>query len=151
MSTKLDDTGLRLDLLRGRFWAHGGERLDFAALEANMNFGGSFRRHLDEGDIFDDVSEQPFAFTIRRVWICPKLVEVDRHRGQPLANSFIEDELILLPRGCITRTNCRAASEESAFSVEVQAARGRRLPLAEDRGWRDAFVGGGIVGAARRA
>lgn len=51
--------------------------------------------------------------------------------------------------GCMTRTNCRAASEESAFSVEVQAARGRRLPLAEDRGWRDAFVGGGIVGAVR--
>ncbi|MGY2803893.1 hypothetical protein ACVIHF_000623 [Bradyrhizobium sp. USDA 4506] len=32
-----------------------------------------------------------------------------------------------------------------------QAARGRRLPLAEDRGWRDAFVGGRILGAARRA
>lgn len=32
-----------------------------------------------------------------------------------------------------------------------QAARGLRLPLAEDRGWRDAFVGGGIVRAARRA
>lgn len=27
----------------------------------------------------------------------------------------------------------------------------RRLPLAEDRRWRDPFVGGGIVGAARRA
>ncbi|WP_430649250.1 hypothetical protein [Bradyrhizobium shewense] len=32
-----------------------------------------------------------------------------------------------------------------------QATRGRCLPLAEDRGWRDAFVGGGIVGAARGA
>ena len=30
---QLDDTGLRLDLLRGRFWTHGGERLDFATLE----------------------------------------------------------------------------------------------------------------------
>jgi hypothetical protein len=93
---QLDDIGLRLDLLRGRFWAHGGERLDFATLEANVNFGGSFRRHLDEGDILDDVGEQPFAFTVRRVWICPKLTEVGRHRGQPLADSFIEDELIPL-------------------------------------------------------
>src|SRR4029077_19222460 len=93
---QFDDTGLRLHLLRGRFWAHGGERLDFAALEADVNLGGPFRRHLDEGDVLNDVGEQPFAFASRRIRICPKLAEVYCHRDQPLANSFIENELILL-------------------------------------------------------
>ena len=43
------------------------------------------------------------------------------------------------------------------FSGAVYVFRAKRadriklLPLAEDRGWRDAFVGGGIVGATRRA
>jgi transposase len=37
-------------------------------------------------------------------------------------------------------------------SVSVRkTAGGRHLPLAEDRGWRDAFVGCAIVGVARRA
>lgn len=54
---QFDDTGLRLYLLRRRFWAHDGERLDFAALEADVNFGGSFCGHLDEGDILNDVGE----------------------------------------------------------------------------------------------
>jgi hypothetical protein len=93
---QFDDNGLRLNLLRGRSWAHGGERLDFAALKADVNLGGSFRRHLKEGDILNDMGEQPFAFTGRRIWICPKLSEVYRHRDQPLADSFVEDELIML-------------------------------------------------------
>src|ERR1700756_186470 len=38
--------------------------------------------------------------------------------------------------GCVTRTNCRAASEESAFSVEVQAAGARPLHLAASDGRR---------------
>ena len=97
LSTKFDDAGLRLDLLRGGFRAHGGERLDFAALEADVNLGGSFRRQLDEGDILDDVGEQPLAFAVWRIRICPKLFEVRRHRDQPLADSLVEDELILLP------------------------------------------------------
>src|SRR5271167_458390 len=49
--------------------------------------------------------------------------------------------------GCVTRTNCCAASEESAFSVEVQATGGWHLPLAEGRRRRDPFVGCAIVGA----
>ncbi len=93
---QFDDAGRRLYLLRGRFWAHCGERLDFAALEADVDPGGAFRRHFDEGDILNDVGEQPFAFTVRRIRICPELAEVYRHRDQPLADSFIEDELILL-------------------------------------------------------
>src|SRR6266478_152501 len=32
--------------------------------------------------------------------------------------------------GCVTRTNCRATSEESAFSVEVQAFGPRQVYLA---------------------
>lgn len=51
---------------------------------------------LTRGDILNDVGEQPFAFTVRRIRICPRLTEVDRHRDQPMADSFIEDELILL-------------------------------------------------------
>ncbi|MGO6944789.1 hypothetical protein, partial [Rhizobium johnstonii] len=43
---QFNDTGLCLDLLSGGFWVHGGERLDFAALEANVKLGGSFRRQL---------------------------------------------------------------------------------------------------------
>ncbi len=54
---QFDDTGLRLYLLRRSFWAHDGERLDFAALEADVNLGGSFCGHLDEGDILNDVGE----------------------------------------------------------------------------------------------
>src|SRR5882757_914906 len=88
---QVDDTGLCLHLLRGRFWAHGSERLDFAALEADVDLSGSFRRHLDESYILYDVGEQPFAFTVRRIRICPKLIEVYCHRYQSLAHSFIED------------------------------------------------------------
>ena len=58
----------------------------FVALEADVDLGGSFRRHLNEGDILNDVGEQPLAFTVRRIWICPKLTEVYRHRDQPLAD-----------------------------------------------------------------
>ena len=54
-------------------------------IEAHVNPGGSFR-HLDEGDILNDVGEQPFAFTVRRIWIYPKLTEIYRHRDQPLAD-----------------------------------------------------------------
>ncbi|MGV2085689.1 hypothetical protein [Rhizobium sp. K7/93] len=36
-----DDVGVRLDLLAGRSWADGDERLGFAALEANMSLGGA--------------------------------------------------------------------------------------------------------------
>src|ERR1700682_478673 len=46
--------------------------------------------------------------------------------------------------GCVTRTNCRAASEESAFSVEVQAAGARPVPVAK-RGRR---CGDHLTGAA---
>ncbi|MGV2184595.1 hypothetical protein [Rhizobium rhizogenes] len=36
---QLDDVGVCLDLLAGRFRADGDERLGFAALEANMGLG----------------------------------------------------------------------------------------------------------------
>jgi hypothetical protein len=36
---QFDDVGVRLDLLAGRFWADGDERLGFTALEANMSLG----------------------------------------------------------------------------------------------------------------
>ncbi|WP_245288263.1 hypothetical protein [Bradyrhizobium sp. Ec3.3] len=94
---QFDDIGLRPHLLCGRFWARRGERLDFAAFEADVNLGSAFRRHLDEGGILDDVGEQSLAFAVWRIRICPEPVEVDRHRDQPLADSFIEDQLILLP------------------------------------------------------
>jgi Zn-dependent protease/CBS domain-containing protein len=58
---QFDDTGHCLDLLSRGFWVYGGERLDFAALEANVKLGGSFRP-------------------------C----------DQPLVDSFVEDELIVL-------------------------------------------------------
>jgi hypothetical protein len=93
---RLDDAGLRLDLLRGGFWAQGGERLDFAALESNVNFGNPFRQ-LDESDILNDVGQQPLAFAVRSIGVGPKLTEVRCHCHQPLMNSFIEDELIVLP------------------------------------------------------
>ena len=47
--------------------------------------------------------------------------------------------------GCVTRTNCRAASEESAFSVEVQAVGARPVPVAERGRWR----GDDLSGATR--
>jgi hypothetical protein len=48
---QFDDAGLYVNLLGGGFWARGGERLDLAALEAHVNFGGSFCWQLDEGDV----------------------------------------------------------------------------------------------------
>jgi hypothetical protein len=44
--------------------------------------------------------------------------------------------------GCVTRTNCRAASEESAFSVEVQAFGPRQVHLALGVGWGDIDLSG---------
>ncbi|MGY8685796.1 hypothetical protein Q2941_50085 [Bradyrhizobium sp. UFLA05-153] len=41
--------------------------LDFASLEADVNLGGPFRRHLGEGDVLNDVGEQPLAFAVRRM------------------------------------------------------------------------------------
>ena len=49
-------------------------------------------------DVLDDVGEQSFAFAVRRIRIFPELIEVCRHGDQPLADRFIEDELILLSR-----------------------------------------------------
>ena len=69
---------------------------DFAALEADVNLGGPFHRHLDEGDVLNEVGEQPLAFAGWRIRICPKLAEVCCHGDQALADSFIEDELVLL-------------------------------------------------------
>ena len=94
---QFDDAGLRLDLLGGRFWAQGGERLDLAAFESHVNLGGSFRRQLDESDILDDVGKQSLAFAVWCIGIRPELVEIHRHCDQPLADSFIKDELIVLP------------------------------------------------------
>lgn len=43
---QIDNAGLRLNLLGRQFWAHGGERLDLAALEADAKLGGSSCRAL---------------------------------------------------------------------------------------------------------
>ncbi len=48
-------------------------------------------------------------------------------------------------KGCVTRTNCRATPEESAFSIEIQAAGAWPLHLAYGFGRR----GGDHVGATR--
>ncbi len=93
---QLDDTWLRLHLLRRRLGVRCGERLGFATLEADVNLRGSFRRHLGESDILDDVRKQSFAFAVWRIRICPELVEVHCHRDEPFADSLIEDKLILL-------------------------------------------------------
>ena len=93
---EFDDAGLRLDLLGGGFWAHGGERLDIAALEADVNLGRFHRRQLDEGDILDDVGKQSLAFAVWGIRVRPELFEVHRHCDQPLVDGFIEDELIVL-------------------------------------------------------
>ena len=52
--------------------------------------------------------------------------------------------------GWVTRTSCAEATVWSAFAGELQAARGRPVPLAEDRGRGDASVGRAALGAARR-
>ncbi len=44
--------------------------------------------------------------------------------------------------GCVTRTNCCAASEMSAFSVEVQAPGPRKVHLALGVGWRGVDLSG---------
>lgn len=88
---QFNDAELRLELLRGRLWAHGGERLDFAPLEPHVKLGGSFRRQLDEGDILDDVGKQSLPFAVWGIRIYPELVEIHRHCDQPLVGSFVED------------------------------------------------------------
>jgi len=61
---EFDNAGLRLDLLGGRLRVQGGDRLELAALEANMDLGRSFLLQLDESGILDDVGEQPLAFAV---------------------------------------------------------------------------------------
>lgn len=72
---QLDDTWLRLHLLRRRLGVRCGERLGFATLEADVNLRGSFRRHFGEGDILDDVGKQSFAFAVWRIRICQSLLK----------------------------------------------------------------------------
>ena len=67
--------GCVLTCCGGGFRAHGGERLDIAALEADVNLGRSFSRQLDEGDILDDVGKQPLAFAVRRVRIAQSFLK----------------------------------------------------------------------------
>ena len=74
------------------------ERFGLAALEADVDLGDAFCRQLDERGILDDMGEQSFALAVRRGRISPELLEVRRHRDQPLADRVVEDELILLSR-----------------------------------------------------
>ncbi|WP_164897968.1 MULTISPECIES: hypothetical protein [unclassified Mesorhizobium] len=91
---QFDDAGLRVDLLGRRIWAQGGGRL---WIFPHMNLGGSFRRQLDDSDILHDVGKQSLALAVWCIGIRPELFEIHRHCNQPLADSFIKDELIVLP------------------------------------------------------
>ena len=77
------------------FWTRVVSVAFLAALEPHVNLGDSFRRQLDESDILDDVGKQSFRSRFG-VSGSPQLVEIRRHCDQPLADSFIEDELIVL-------------------------------------------------------
>ena len=57
---------------------------------------GTFRLQLDKGDVFNDVGEQPLAFSVWGIGIAPKLLEVHRHGDEPLVDGGVEDELIAL-------------------------------------------------------
>ena len=61
--------GVGLAGLPGLEWDRGGEAGGLAAFEPDVNLGGAFRRHLDEGDILDDVGKQSLAFAAGRIRI----------------------------------------------------------------------------------
>lgn len=89
---QLDDSGIGFDQLTGRFWAQGNERVGFAALETNVDLGGSSLRQFDQCDVFNNVGKQALSFAVRGLWTGPELFEVSRHCDQPFVDGFIEDE-----------------------------------------------------------
>ena len=95
---EFDDRGRSFQQLREIPGIHDGKRFGLAALESDMDSGGAFLRKLDQCHIFDDVGEQTFALSIRRIRIIPDFLEVCCHRDQPLANRIVQQKLIVLPR-----------------------------------------------------
>ena len=61
-----------------------------------MDLRDAFHRQFDQRGILDDVGEQSFALAVRCARIIPELLEVCRHRDQPLADGIVQDELVLL-------------------------------------------------------
>ena len=93
---ELDDSWRRLHLLRRRLGIAGCKRFGLAALEADVDFGDTFRRQFDQRGIFDDVGEQPFALAVRCTWIVPEILEVRRHSEQTLVDRIVQQKPILL-------------------------------------------------------
>jgi hypothetical protein len=78
---ELDDLQWRGNLLGRGLRIEYRQRLGPAALEADVDPGGSFRRELDERGVFDDVGEQPFTLPVGSARLSPELPEV-RPRGR---------------------------------------------------------------------
>ena len=92
-----------------------------------------------------------------RVMVATK--PVDFRKGAEGLAALVREEMKADPfdgRGLRVPRQARGPGEADLLGrdgrVSVrQAARGRRVPLAEDRGWRDATDGGAAVRAARRS
>lgn len=78
---EFDDLRRRLHLLRGGLGVQRRERFGLAALEADVDPGGSFRRQFDQRDILNDVGEQSFALAVWRARIAPLRIPDRCSRG----------------------------------------------------------------------
>jgi hypothetical protein len=92
---ELADHGRRFHLLCG-YVGFSGQRFGLDSLEAEVDFCDSFLRQFNQRGILDDAGKQSFSFAVRRGWIISELFEVYGHQQQPLTNSIVQDELVLL-------------------------------------------------------
>src|SRR4051812_38400407 len=98
---QFDDGRARFDLFGARSWTEGDKGLGSSAPESDVSIGGSALRQPRERDVLDDDGEQAFALTVWRFGIRPERAEISEHGGEPLADSLVKDDLVVLP-GALT-------------------------------------------------